>query len=184
MQTTHASQQSSSAAIMQSLAPLERWVNWKPHLMAPEDASILKEEVRIAFQWLSFSRLEFVRYEDAVSLAQKSWVGVDRLLHERFAKHVNGRLTDDGATLRCSISALYQGAHAQSLWADLVYAPAHITIKCTLSEIVRLLLFYGTCFKSLEQAQYHELEPMLRLYEHGCMPLGLASDHVFYVITG
>jgi hypothetical protein len=152
--------------------------------MTPGDPAVLEDMVKQAFGWLHASRIEFIRYQDVVALAHKPWCGIDRLLHERYAKHLAACRSDDGALLRCSISSLYQGAHSQSLWSRLVHVPAQITITCALSEAVRLLLFYGTYFKNLERSELGELETMLMLYENGFMPVGLSPTGVLYVITG
>lgn len=173
-----------TASIWQSLVPLDRWTDWSPHMTVPGDPDVLKDMVDTAFSWLKPKRIELVRYEDAVILARRDWQSIDRLVTDRYIKRLTRLPTDDGTLLRCMISSLYKGAHAQALWSGLVQVPAQITIMCTLSEAVRLLLFYGTYFKNLEQPEYEELEPMLMLYENGFMPVGLARDGTLYVITG
>lgn len=169
---------------MQSLAPLDRWADWEPHFTAPGDRALLEEMVKSAFDWLHPARVELIRHPEAVSLAHKTWIGLDRFIHDRYSRHLDGHLPDDGASLRCAISSLYRGAHAQCLWVSLVYAPALITLKCTLSESVRLLLFYGTCFKNLDQPEFQEIDSMLMFYESGFMPIGLSHDKTLFVVTG
>jgi hypothetical protein len=185
METLSQSRQARAGAMVPALLPLERWSEWVPHLLAPGDAEVLAENTMTAFAWLNPSRIEFVRHADAVGLAQKQWVGMDCLLHEHFSRRLDTSLSGDSALLRCSIMGLYQGAHTQALWDTLVFAPALITLKSTLSECVRLLLFYGTCFKNTDrEADYREIESVLMLYENGFMPAGLCAKRTLYVVTG
>lgn len=172
---------------LQRLISFNRWETWKPHFSVPKNTEVVAETAREAFHWLSPRSVQMLRFEDSAQFAHLQYNGLGSCIRERYIQQVNPFLPDDAAHLRCTIMSLYKDAHAYSLWSLLHTAPSQITLICTLSETVRLLLFYGTCFNSLnrsDSSELSELERMLALYEVGFMPIGLSPQKTLYIVTG
>lgn len=169
------------------LISFNRWETWKPHFSVPKNTESVADAAREAFHWLSPRNVHLLRFEDSAQFAHLQYSALGSGIRERYIHQANPFLPEDAAHLRCTIMSLYKDAHAYSLWSMLHTAPSQITLICTLSETVRLLLFYGTCFNSLnrpDSSELYELERMLNLYEAGFMPVGLSPKKTLYVVTG